>query len=162
MRFSALGSGTSLTVTTIFTWTTDLRGRGLGKNLALLVPAQGRPCRPDEFPMRARARSVKPQLEAGRVRRNAFFIRVGLAMLLALAGSRGVAWAASAPVTLVLDASQAPRGILYAHERIPVSPGPLTLVYPKWIPGEHAPSGPLNDLAAIRITAGGDALDWRR
>lgn len=69
---------------------------------------------------------------------------------------------AAANATLVLDASQASRGIIYAHERIPVSPGPLTLVYPKWIPGEHAPSGPLNDLAALRIGAGGASLDWRR
>ncbi len=84
-------------------------------------------------------------------------------LLLALAGTPAAAWAASpAPVTLVLDASQASRGILYVHERIPVSPGPLTLVYPKWIPGEHAPTGPLNDLAAMRFTANGDALDWRR
>ncbi len=75
----------------------------------------------------------------------------------------GQAAAASSPaVTLVLDASNASRGILYAHERIAVSPGPLTLAYPKWIPGEHGPTGPLNDLAALRISAGGKALDWRR
>ncbi|HKU81372.1 MAG TPA: hypothetical protein VJP76_04305, partial [Candidatus Tumulicola sp.] len=71
--------------------------------------------------------------------------------------------AATAPVTLVLDASQASRGILYAHERIPVaSTGTLTLVYPKWIPGEHGPTGPLNDLAALRMSAGGRAVTWRR
>jgi predicted metalloprotease with PDZ domain len=66
------------------------------------------------------------------------------------------------PVTIVLDASQASRGIMFAHEKIPVVPGPFTLVYPKWIPGEHGPTGPLNDLAALRISAGGTALDWRR
>jgi predicted metalloprotease with PDZ domain len=69
---------------------------------------------------------------------------------------------AAEPVTLLLDASQAARGIAYVHERIPVTPGALTLVYPKWIPGEHSPSGPLNDLAALRISAGGSPLDWRR
>ncbi|HEU5480007.1 MAG TPA: hypothetical protein VFU90_09255 [Candidatus Tumulicola sp.] len=70
--------------------------------------------------------------------------------------------AAPAPVTLVVDATQASRGILYAHERIPVTPGTLTLVYPKWIPGEHGPTGPLNDLAALRMSADGKPLDWRR
>ncbi|MGA8534818.1 MAG: PDZ domain-containing protein [Candidatus Tumulicola sp.] len=78
--------------------------------------------------------------------------------------------AAAAPVmplnqpyaTLALDASQASRGIIFAHERIPATPGAFTLVYPQWIPGEHGPTGPLNDLAALRITADGNALDWRR
>jgi predicted metalloprotease with PDZ domain len=69
---------------------------------------------------------------------------------------------AAQPVTLVLDASQASRGIMFAHERIPVTPGAITLVYPKWIPGEHGPTGPLNDLAALRISAAGSPLDWRR
>jgi predicted metalloprotease with PDZ domain len=68
----------------------------------------------------------------------------------------------AAPATLVLDASQASRGIMGAHETIPVVPGPFTLVYPKWIPGEHGPTGPLNDLAALRISANGTPLDWRR
>jgi predicted metalloprotease with PDZ domain len=66
------------------------------------------------------------------------------------------------PLTLVLDASQVARGIAYVHETVPVAPGPFTLVYPKWIPGEHGPTGPLNDLAAIRISAAGKPLDWRR
>ncbi len=69
---------------------------------------------------------------------------------------------AAEPVTLTLDATKAAHGIMYAHERIPVTPGPFTLVYPKWIPGEHGPTGPLNDLAALRISAGGRPLDWHR
>jgi predicted metalloprotease with PDZ domain len=69
---------------------------------------------------------------------------------------------AAQPATIVLDASQASRGIMFAHEKIPAVPGPFTLVYPKWIPGEHGPTGPLNDLAALRISANGTPLDWRR
>ena len=90
--------------------------------------------------------------------------RIAIFCIVALAGTWAAATpaAAATPVTLVLDASQASRNILYAHERLPVTLGPLTLVYPKWIPGEHTPSGPLNDLAALRISAGGNALDWRR
>ena len=45
---------------------------------------------------------------------------------------------------------------------IPVQPGPLTLLYPEWIPGEHGPTGPITDLAGIFIRANGNDLAWRR
>jgi len=45
---------------------------------------------------------------------------------------------------------------------MPVVPGPLTLVYPQWIPGEHAPTGPIDDLAGLVFTAQGRTLAWRR
>jgi predicted metalloprotease with PDZ domain len=73
-----------------------------------------------------------------------------------------IAQTQSAPVTLVLDASLAPRGVATVHETIPVKPGSLKLVYPKWIPGEHGPTGPLNNLATIRFSANGQPLHWRR
>jgi len=66
------------------------------------------------------------------------------------------------PATLVVDASRAADGILRVHERIPAAPGTFTLVYPKWIPGEHGPTGPLSNLAALRVSANGVGLDWRR
>ncbi|MFY9719375.1 MAG: PDZ domain-containing protein [Candidatus Cybelea sp.] len=66
------------------------------------------------------------------------------------------------PATLVLDASRAPDGFMEVREHIPAAAGPFTVVYPKWIPGEHGPTGPLNDLAALRVSAGGTPLDWRR
>jgi predicted metalloprotease with PDZ domain len=42
------------------------------------------------------------------------------------------------------------------------SPGALTLVYPKWIPGEHGPTGPITDLVGLKFTAAGRTLPWRR
>ncbi len=66
------------------------------------------------------------------------------------------------PATLVVDASRAADGILRVHERIPATAGSFTLVYPKWIPGEHGPTGPLSNLAALRVSADGKPLDWRR
>jgi len=66
------------------------------------------------------------------------------------------------PATLVVDASRAADGILRVHERIPAAAGAFTLVYPKWIPGEHGPTGPLSDLAALRVSSGGVPLNWRR
>ncbi len=84
--------------------------------------------------------------------------------LLAAAGFAAVAPYAtqSRPVTLLLDASRAADGFMEVHEHIPAATGPFTIAYPKWIPGEHGPTGPLNDLAALRISANGAALDWRR
>ncbi len=69
---------------------------------------------------------------------------------------------ANDPATLVLDASRAADGFMEVRERIPASPGGFTIVYPKWIPGEHGPTGPLNDLAALRVSADGTTLPWRR
>jgi predicted metalloprotease with PDZ domain len=72
-------------------------------------------------------------------------------------------FAANAPtVTLSVDASDAPRKIFHAQMRIPAKPGTLTLYYPKWIPGEHGPTGPITDLTGLKFTAGGKALPWRR
>ncbi len=72
-------------------------------------------------------------------------------------------WAASTPtVTLSVDATSAQRKIFHATLRIPATAGDLTLYYPKWIPGEHAPDGPIVDLAGLKFFAGGKALKWRR
>jgi len=81
--------------------------------------------------------------------------------LLALAASTA---AQSLPpvVTLTVDATQAPRRLLHAHETIAVESGPLTLLYPKWIPGEHGPTGPVTDLVGLHTTAAGAELPWRR
>src|SRR2546425_13368661 len=68
----------------------------------------------------------------------------------------------AAPITLQVDATEAPRKIYHAELHIPASPGPMTLFYPKWIPGDHAPTGPINDLAGLRISAAGQPLVWKR
>ncbi len=65
-------------------------------------------------------------------------------------------------LTLDVDLRESARQLFHGHEVIPVKPGPLTLYYPKWIPGEHSPSGPLENLAGLKFSAGGKALTWRR
>jgi len=82
-----------------------------------------------------------------------------LAALLAPAGARA---AAGAPVTLFVDAGDAARKIFHARLTIPVSAGPLTLLYPKWVPGEHGPTGPITDLAGLKFTSGDQELFWSR
>src|SRR4051794_5581847 len=66
------------------------------------------------------------------------------------------------PIDLHVDATEAPRRLLHAKLTIPAKPGPLTLYYPKWIQGEHAPNGPIADLAGLAIRAGGRTVPWRR
>ena len=66
------------------------------------------------------------------------------------------------PMTLVVDESQAPRRIAFVHEEIQVQPGPLSLAYPMWIPGEHGPTGPIFQFAALRIRSGTTSLPWVR
>src|ERR671925_717156 len=69
----------------------------------------------------------------------------------------------SAPtVTLSVDATEAPRKIFHAKLTIPARPGTLTLYYPKWIPGEHGPTGPIQDLAGLKFTSAGKPVVWRR
>jgi predicted metalloprotease with PDZ domain len=80
--------------------------------------------------------------------------------LLALAAAFVVP--ASAQVTLAVDLREAPKKILHATETIAVQPGDLTLVYPKWIPGEHGPTGPIDNQAGLFITANGQTLKWER
>jgi predicted metalloprotease with PDZ domain len=68
----------------------------------------------------------------------------------------------AAPITIRVDATEAPSNLLHAHLTIPANPGSLTLYYPKWIPGEHGPTGPVVDLAGMRVTANGSAIPWTR
>src|SRR6185436_7271074 len=75
-----------------------------------------------------------------------------------LAAAPPPAAAPAGPVQLQVDASDAPGKRLHAHLVVPVSPGPLTLYYPKWIPGEHGPTGPIVNLAGLKLAAGGRAL----
>ncbi len=66
------------------------------------------------------------------------------------------------PILVTVDATDAPRRILRSELRIPARPGELSLSFPKWNPGEHAPTGPINDVMGLTITAAGRPLAWRR
>jgi predicted metalloprotease with PDZ domain len=68
----------------------------------------------------------------------------------------------SKTIKLDLDLTDAPRKILHAHLAIPVQPGPVTLEYAQWIPGEHSPTGPIDNFAGIVFTANGKTIPWER
>ncbi|HEX7339974.1 MAG TPA: M61 family peptidase [Rhodanobacteraceae bacterium] len=65
-------------------------------------------------------------------------------------------------LTVDVDLSRAPERIFSVHESIPVSSGPFTMYYPKWIPGEHMPSGPISNVAGLVVMANGKKIAWRR
>jgi predicted metalloprotease with PDZ domain len=65
-------------------------------------------------------------------------------------------------ISITVDASAAQTKLFHAKLSIPVKPGPLVLMYPKWIPGEHGPTGPVVDLTGLKFTANGQPVAWRR
>jgi predicted metalloprotease with PDZ domain len=69
---------------------------------------------------------------------------------------------AAQPIQLFVDLTDAPRNIYHSRLTIPVKAGPLTLVYPKWIPGNHRPAGPIANVTGIKMEAGGQSLVWER
>ncbi|GLQ51998.1 M61 family metallopeptidase [Dyella flava] len=104
------------------------------------------------------------------------FSRLALAVALALAaGTAGAAQQSHTDdvpppqdtpylgtVSLHVDANDTAQGIFRVHETIPVKAGPLTLLYPQWIPGDHSPTGPISMLAGLKVSADGKPLMWKR
>jgi predicted metalloprotease with PDZ domain len=68
----------------------------------------------------------------------------------------------AAPIRIVADLTEAPRKLYHAEIDIPAKPGPLALITPEWIPGNHRPNGPVEDIVGLVFTANGHTLQWRR
>jgi predicted metalloprotease with PDZ domain len=83
---------------------------------------------------------------------------VSLKLFAAVALGCWLALAQINPITINVDASEASRRLIRTTMRFPVTPGPLSLRYPKWIPGEHGPTGPIEDLVGIKVTASGQTI----
>ena len=79
----------------------------------------------------------------------------------ALPAAKDVAYPGT--LTLQVDATDLDRRIFNIKQKIPVAKaGPLTLLYPEWIPGNHAPRGPIYNYSGLRISANGKAIPWTR
>lgn len=70
--------------------------------------------------------------------------------------------AAQTSIHLQVDATDAARNIFHSKLVIPAAPGPVTLVFPKWIPGNHRSSGPIENVTGLRFEADGKSLAWER
>jgi len=65
-------------------------------------------------------------------------------------------------IKLAVDATDVVHGIFDVAETIPVTAGHLVLLYPKWLPGNHSPTGQISKLAGLTITGDGKTLAWKR
>lgn len=64
---------------------------------------------------------------------------------------------------LSVDATDIERRIFRIHETVPVTGGvPMTLLFPKWLPGNHSPTGPISDMGGLMVYADGQRLAWTR
>jgi predicted metalloprotease with PDZ domain len=72
------------------------------------------------------------------------------------------AFAQTTPIKITADLSEAPRRLYHAEIDIPVKAGPIVLTTPKWIPGNHRPTGPVDDITGVVFTANGETLKWSR
>ena len=92
------------------------------------------------------------------------------AIAIAAWAALGTAWAElptlaparAGEIAIEVDATDVDHRIFSVRERIPARPGPLTLLYPQWIPGNHSPTGKPWLLAGLRFTASGREIPWRR
>lgn len=68
------------------------------------------------------------------------------------------------PGTLLLgvDATDLNQRIIRVRQTLPVRPGPLKLYLPRWIPGNHAPTGDPARLAGLKVSARDKPLPWSR
>ena len=94
---------------------------------------------------------------------------LAMSLLFALAATPALAQTsppanAAAPglLRIDVDARDLARRIFKVTATVPATPGPMTLLYPQWIPGNHSPTGPIDKLAGLRVTANGKPLAWQR
>jgi predicted metalloprotease with PDZ domain len=97
-------------------------------------------------------------LRIHRLKRSAAIL--GLALAANVCGT--MAQTKEDPARIAVDLRDAARFVFHAQLSLPVKPGPLTLVYPKWIPGDHSPIGPIVDLTGLKFTADGKEVPWQR
>jgi predicted metalloprotease with PDZ domain len=89
------------------------------------------------------------------IRRSALFA-------LAVVAAPALFASAQTPIHITADLTEAPRKLYHAEIDLPVKPGPATFITPEWIPGNHRPTGPVEDITGVVFTANGQVLPWRR
>jgi predicted metalloprotease with PDZ domain len=69
---------------------------------------------------------------------------------------------AQTPIRIIADLTEAPRRLYHAEIDLPVKAGPATFITPEWIPGNHRPTGPVEDITGVVFSANGKTIPWRR
>ena len=83
-------------------------------------------------------------------------------VLAVLAVAPILAQAQKAPIQITADLTDAPRKLYHAEVDLPVTAGPLVLTTPRWIPGNHRPTGPVDDITGVVFSIDGKPIEWRR
>ncbi len=83
-------------------------------------------------------------------------------ILLLFVATLSAAALADENISVTVDATRTRQKLLHVHLVLPVKPGPLTLYYPKWIPGEHGPDGPISNLTGLKFESNGKTIPWER
>jgi predicted metalloprotease with PDZ domain len=65
-------------------------------------------------------------------------------------------------IQMKIDASDTAQHVFRIQQSIPVKPGKLTLLYPQWVTAQHGPTGALNQLAGLKVSANGKPVAWKR
>src|SRR5580692_3007143 len=95
-------------------------------------------------------------------RKSAVWLYLTLALVVSLSGSASAQAATPGPIKISVDATQVSQRILHAKLVFPVHSGPLTLYYPKWMPADHSPDGPIWNLAGLKFSAGAREIPWQQ
>src|ERR1700739_378887 len=95
-------------------------------------------------------------------RKSAGWLYLTLALVVSLSGLASAEAATPGPIKILVDATQVSQRILHAKLVFPVRPGPLTLYYPKWMPADHSPDGPIWNLAGLKFSSGSREIPWRQ
>jgi predicted metalloprotease with PDZ domain len=96
----------------------------------------------------------------GRKFASLFCVAIAVVAPLGVAASAGTPPAG--PIAISVDATQVSQRILHAKLVFPVHPGPLTLYYPKWMPADHSPDGPVWNLVGLKFFSGTQEIPWQQ
>lgn len=85
---------------------------------------------------------------------------VGIVFVACVVASAQTSKQSPGPISIAVDATEAAQKVLHAELSIPAKPGTLTLYYPKWMPADHSPDGPIWNLAGLQFSAAGKSIPW--
>lgn len=87
---------------------------------------------------------------------------IGAALLLVGAAPCAGAEPTGSPMTVKVQATNLGQKLFQVNESIPAAPGPLRLLFPRWLPGFHGPWGAVAQMSGLMVSAGGRPIPWRR
>lgn len=111
--------------------------------------------RPPRWPFKARTGPRKSTTLVAQM-----FLAIAIAAFLCT--SVRAASASPGTIAISVDATQVSQRILHAKLVFPVQPAPLTLYYPKWLPADHSPDGPVWNLVGLKFSSGTHEIKWQQ